>query len=157
MISIKLVDTEVIAKFERLPEELRVAVEAKFAGLIELVREKVEENLGGAVLQTKTGNLLAALRSGVSEAGGNTIGFVEIEPGSKEEVYGRAHEYGGKSSYWIEVGAKGVLANKEDNFFSKRDVLHPPAKERSFMRSALREMMPTIIAEMEATIASVIR
>ena len=158
MISIKLVDTEVIAKFERLPAELHAAVEAKFATLIEMVRAKVEDNLSGAVLQTKSGALLGALQSGVSSAGSGTmVGFVEIEPGSKAEVYGKAHEYGGKDYYEIVPVNKKALAFEVDGKKIITDyVFHPPAQERSFMRSALAEMMPTIIAEMEETIASVI-
>lgn len=158
MISLKLVDTEVIAKFDRLPVELRAAVEAKFATLIEMVRAKVEENLSGAVLQTKSGALLGALQSGVSSIGGQTlVGFVEIEPGSKPEIYGKVHEYGGKDWYEIVPVNKKALAFEIDGKKIITDyVFHPPAKERSFMRSALREMVPTIVAEMEETIASVI-
>lgn len=159
MISLKLVDTEIIATFDRLTVELRAAVEAKLATLVELVRAKVEENLSGAVLQTKSGALLGALQSGVNSLSGSTVvGFVEIEPGSKPEVYGKVHEYGGKDWYEIVPVNKKALAFETNGKKIITDyVFHPPAKKRSFMRSALREMMPTIVAEMEETIASLIR
>jgi hypothetical protein len=157
VISVKLVNTEVIARLEALPVELHAAVEAKFASLVQLVREKVENNLSGAVLQTKTGALLGALQSGVETVGGTMIGFVDIEPGGKPEVYGKTHEYGGKGSYEIvPVNKKALAFDWNGKHIITQYVFHPPAQERSFMRSALREMMPEIVAGLEETIASVL-
>ena len=48
------------------------------------------------------------------------VGFVEFKPSDKW--------------YMIRVGSKGVLANRDTEFFSKHDVMHPPMKSASIRR-----------------------
>lgn len=158
-IDLKLVgEEEFVLRLDTLPEKVREVVEAKFSTLIEALRNKVADNLSGAVLQTKSGALLESLKSGVEQIGSTAIGFVEIDPPNERvKTYALANEYGGKAWYIIPLGLKGVLANKEERFFSRRAVMHPPAIERSYLRSAFREMEEPIIQGLSSAVEEALR
>lgn len=105
----------------------------KLGLLADLLYDKVIENLSGKVLQTKTQQLRGSITKEVSTSGYDFIAFVGPEPATPKAY---ALEFGGKSSYLIPVGPKGVLANRETDFFSKHDVIHPPSLEYRYLRSA---------------------
>lgn len=156
--SFSLLDAEAFTRLDQIPIKVHALLEEKFRTLINELKTKVEENLSGKVLNVKSGVLLSSLRSGVERQGDLLIGFVEIDPPNETvKEYALAHEYGGKGYYWIHVGPKGVLANRETGFFSKHDVFHPLAKERSYLRSAFREMEPEIVSSLSPVIEESIR
>jgi len=99
----------------------------------------VIENITGKVLQSRSGDLLRKLGPGpeVYASGYDFIAFVGPRPAGPKEY---ALEFGGKGAYVIPVGLKGFLANEEDDFFSKADVVHPPSKEYRYLREARDEV-----------------
>lgn len=112
--------------------------------ITELVFQKVIENLNGKILQPKTGQLRDSIQKETHHEGYDFIAFVGPLPPTAKAY---ALEYGGDHSYPIPVGPKGFLANKDDNFFSKSDVIHPPALKYAYLASALTEVEPEIDAQ----------
>lgn len=147
-LQIQVVDTELVANLERLPQKLHEAVRLKMDEEVSALRLKVLENLSGKVLNSKSGALASALVSGVDEIGTNLlVGFVAIESSdTKVMAYAHAHEYGGKGFYEIIPVQKLILRfeSKSGEIVFAPYVFHPPQAERSYLRSALHEMAPEI-------------
>lgn len=151
-------DAAVVARFERIPlalrEQLRVAV-TRLA--IKLQRKVKADKLSGQVLKVKTGTLRRSIDQSVMQTEHGVTGKV-----STNVSYGKKHEYGfhgtetvpaqlrtikqafGRSITPVEVMVKS---------YEKRVDL----PERSFLRSALREMNESgeIRHEIEAAVARV--
>ena len=106
--------------------------------------------LGGAVLQRRTGRLAESVRPipSVSAAGVVTGG---VEQDSAQAPYGRFHEYGAQVPTrfgnpvmrWIGRGGEVVFSRTARGF---------TLPVRSFMRSALEEYMPVYEAAVTAAI-----
>jgi hypothetical protein len=151
VITLQLVgDREVIAKLSAMPEGMRAGL-ARAITRLSLEGERLsKQKLSGEVLNVRTG----ALRSGV-HALPTTASTTEIKGGWGSSVfYGRFHEYGVAHSWQIrpktakalafEIGGRTIFA---------MHVTHPPLPERSFMRSALREMQYRIQSEIGAAVS----
>lgn len=113
--------------------------------------EKVLENLSGKILNVKTDQLRQSIAKEVESSDFDFIAFVGPVPATPKAY---ALEYGGKGDYVIPVGAKGVLANRETGFFSKRDVLHPPSKEYAYLRTAMEEVEVLLPIELDVALRS---
>jgi HK97 gp10 family phage protein len=106
-----------------------------------LQRYVIEEKLQGQVLQQRRGGqgLAGSIRTIDTT---NQGGLVEggVTGGGGTAYYGRYHEFGTEDPYTITPkNAQALhffLGGKE--IFTKK-VIHPPIKERSFMRSSLAE------------------
>ena len=139
--------------------QIRGQLETSMARLvISLTRKIKQEKLTGQVLKNKTGTLRRSISPDVTREGENLVGSV----GTNIE-YARIHEFGGKTlPYEIRARKAQALA-----FFTTasvwghpygpvivKKVMHPGSvfPERSFMRSALREMEPEIRKEFEKAI-----
>lgn len=158
-LQVKIVDQELLVNLERIPQRLHAEIEEKLESLISELRLKVQENLSGKVLNTKSGALLSSLVSGVEKLGSLLVGFVAVEPtDSKVEAYAMAHEYGGKGFYEIVPVHKLILRfeGKSGEIIFAPYVFHPPAAERSYLRSALHEMAPEIEAGLHQAIQDAI-
>ena len=158
-LQVKIVDQELLVNLERIPQRLHAEIEEKLESLIGELRLKVQENLSGKVLNTKTGALLGSLVSGVERIGNLAIGFVAVEPtDSKVEAYAMVHEYGGKGFYEIVPVHKLILRfeGKSGEVVFAPYVYHPAASERSYLRSALHEMAPEIEAGLNQAIRDAI-
>jgi len=154
-IDIKVIDQELLVKLDKLPERLHEAIRVKLVEGVAELRLKVIENLTGKVLNSKSGRLVESLVSGVEELGSTLIGFVAIESAdAKVKAYAEAHEYGGKGSYEIVPIQKKILRfiGKSGDIIFAPYVYHPPAAERSYLRSALWEMAPEIEEQINAAI-----
>jgi phage gpG-like protein len=123
--------------------------------VIGLTRKVKQEKLSGQVLKNRTGTLRRSIAPNVISRGAVITG----EVGTNIE-YAKIHEFGGhtlpriilpkaKKALMFNIGGKTIFAKK---------VNHPGSKmpERSFLRSALREMEPEIKAEFENAIFQVI-
>lgn len=158
-LQVTIVDQELLVNLERIPERLHAEIEEKLESLVAELRLKVQENLSGKVLNTKTGALLGSLVSGVERLGSLLVGFVAIDPAdSKVEAYAMVHEYGGKGFYEIVPIHKLILRfeGKGGEVVFAPYVYHPPAAERSYLRSALHEMAPEIEAGLNQAIRDAI-
>lgn len=157
-IDVKIVDRELIVALDGIPSRLVQALEDKLSTLMGLVRVKVEENLSGAVLQTKSGALKGSLVSGVERIGSSTfVGFVDVGPmDAKVAAYAMVHEYGGKDYYEIVPVHKRMLrfVGKSGDVVFAPYVYHPPAQERSYLRSALWAMESEIVEGLDEALES---
>lgn len=155
---VSLADTEILAKLGGLPEKVQLALRAKMEEEVEILRDKVAENLSGGVLNLKTGALLSALVSGTEELGDLLVGYVGIESEDENvKQYAVAHEYGGKSYYPITPIHKTLLVffwERMGKVVFLKGVNHPPQKERSYLRSALYELRPEIEEGLKTAVES---
>jgi hypothetical protein len=151
MITLQLVgDREVIAKLAAMPEGMRAGL-ARAITRLSLEGERLsKQKLSGEVLNVRTG----ALRSGV-HALPTTSSSTEVKGGWGSSVwYGKLHEMGVPHSWEIRPKSARVLAFEiGGRTIFAMHVTHPPLPERSFMRSALREMQPRIQSEIEAAVS----
>ena len=133
-LQVKFVNEEVLVRLEKLPAAVQDLVAERMRPLMEALREKVLEGVERKFQKSYPEMFV----SGVDRIGSLTIGFVEFQPSDK--------------SYWIRVGSKGLLANRETGFLSKHDVLHPALRAASVARevtSAYTAMREIIVAELE--------
>jgi hypothetical protein len=138
---------ELITKIGQLPAHLQEMVLLKMQEAVDLLYAKVLANLSGDVLHVKTGDLVSRLMKGVEQQGSLIIGFVEIEP---KDIKAFVQEYGGKGSYLIEPVKAQVLRfiSKGGETVFAKSVLHPPLPERSYLRSALKDLYPVLLAKL---------
>lgn len=143
--------------FRERKDSLMAAIEERVGILGQQLYDTVRVKLSGAVLNVGTGALLGSVMlSAVAATGLAFETFVEIPSDSPQWLIGMTHEYGGTSAYVIEpintqalhfmVGGSSVFA---------RRVNHPPAIERSYMRSSLDEMSQSIMDGIQETVNSV--
>jgi hypothetical protein len=142
MLSIEIRATEdFFTKLKGYTARTQAKYNTELDRITDLVLTKVIENLSGKILQSKTGELVGSISKETHHSGYDFIGFVGPVPATPKAW---ALEFGGKHSYLIPLGDKGVLANKDEQFFSKRAVIHPPSKEYAYLRSALDDVLPEI-------------
>ena len=147
MIEVHLIgDREVVARLSSMPGRMQAGL-ARAITRLSLEGERLsKQKLSGEVLHVRTG----ALRSGV-HALPTTSTATAVKGGWGSSVYyGVYHEFGIPHSWQIfpkkaralafEIGGRTIFA---------AHVTHPPLPERSFMRSALKEMTPRIQSEIE--------
>lgn len=124
--------------------------------VMKLTRKIKEEKLSGQVLKNQTGRLRRSISPNVFGSGASVTGEVKTNV-----VYASIHEYGGQTKPHVILPKRGrALAFEwggKQVFFRK--VNHPGSKmpERSFMRTALAEMKPEILAEFNNALAEVVR
>ena len=126
-------------RLDSIGRRLRVATERKMIELTGLMYEKVIANLSGAVLQTKTGQLVGSIRQENRAYGDIYVGEVYPAPASPKAW---ALEKGGSGYYPIEATKAQMLhffAKSGDEVFTK-SVNHPPSLEFAYMRKALEEV-----------------
>jgi phage gpG-like protein len=125
--------------------------------VMKLTRKVKEEKLSGQVLKNKTGRLRRSIHPEVGQTSRSLVGTV-----GTNVVYAGIHEYGGQTRpHVIEAKRAAFLAfmGKDGNMVFRRKVNHPGSRlpERSFLRSALKEMTPEIVREFENAITRVVR
>jgi len=142
-------DQELIAKLSAMPRRVQAGL-ARAITRLSLEGERLsKQKVSGEVLHVRTG----ALRSGI-HAIPTTSTATEVKGGWGSSVYyGKFHEFGVPHSWEILPKSARALAFEINGqtVFAMR-VMHPPLPERSFMRSALREMAPRIKSEIEAAV-----
>lgn len=153
---------------ERIPKTSKAVQESMSRLLIKLQRKIKTEKLMGQILKERTGKLKQSVHYSVQTKAYNVTGSVFT---NKE--YAAIHEYGGVTkAHWIKAKHKKALffqwqggfnpfsssGNEgEWRFFKK--VWHPGSKmpERSFMRSALKEMGPEIETALNKALAEIFK
>ena len=124
--------------------------------VLELTRRIKKDKLSGQVLKNRTGTLRRSISPSVSSSGTTVTGTV----GTNVE-YATIHEFGGKTAAHDILPKRGraLAFNWKGKDVVFRKVHHPGSvfPERSFMRTALKEMEPEILAEFERAIWGVIR
>ena len=145
-------DAEVIAMLSQLGPKITDNVRTTTRSLtITLLRKVKEEKLNGQILKNKTGRLSRSVTDRYAESANAFSGevFTNVE-------YARIHEYGGQTKPHIILPknkrALAFIMGGKD--IVVKSVHHPGSKfpERSFMRSALAEMKPTIQSSYEQAV-----
>lgn len=125
---------------------------------LRLQREVMQNRLSGQVLNVRTGNLRRSIHQRVTNTGGAVIGEVNTNV-----RYGAAHEYGFAGTVNVKASLRQVRQAfgrplKSPRYVQvrahSRNVRLP---ERSFLRSALRDMRPIIEADLQKSIEGALR
>jgi phage gpG-like protein len=151
-------DTELIARLNAMPARVHGGLVRAITRLgLELQRKVQDEKLSGQVLKVRSGRLRGSIKMDVSD----TATSVTSTVGSYGVEYARIQEYGGTTGPHTIMPKHGralAFEWKGQQVFFRR-VEHPGSKipERSFLRSALRDMEPMIKAEIEAAVRQEVR
>jgi hypothetical protein len=103
----------------------------------------VDEKLAGQVLQRKSGRLASAVNFKVNDGGRIVETVVGFNRNTAPE--GVFHEFGVNKSWLIEAKNADFLKFEWHGVTHfRRKVIHPPLPERSFLRSALTQIVPEV-------------
>lgn len=125
---------------------------------LRLQSEVMDNRLSGQVLNIRTGNLHRSIHQQVTSSGGLVVGEVNTNV-----RYGVAHEYGFAGTVNVKASMRQIRQAfgrplKSPRYVQirahSRNVRLP---ERSFLRSALRDMKPEIEADLQKSIEGVLR
>jgi phage gpG-like protein len=149
-------DRQYIAKLQNFAPRLRDQILNSTRRLEFMMVAKVKGKLSGEVLKNRTNHLRGSIHGEVRDLGDKIEGIT-----GTNVVYARIHEYGGTINHpggtaYFFNGSRCVFARNDSLFaqIMKRTKAHKiPIPERSFLRSSLREMRPTIINEYEKAVS----
>jgi phage gpG-like protein len=144
-------DTQVIARFNAMPGALRSGIVRAVTRLALETQRLVQQKLSGPVLAVRTGVLRSSINYRVQDSATEVTATI-----GTAVKYAKFHEYGVPHSWEIRPRSAKALAFEIGgrSIFAAR-VIHPPLPERSFLRSALREMEPRIKEELQAAVGEV--
>ncbi|HLI20182.1 MAG TPA: hypothetical protein VKV32_03630 [Stellaceae bacterium] len=143
-----------------LPDALRQPLATAFARIADALYAQALANVSGAAVQSKTGRLAAALTQ-QSDASAASVGLdSDIAP------YGAALEFGASIPAQL-IAAKnakalsfvaGAFVAGGSQVFAKH-VMHPAfaLPPHSFLRSALGELAPDLVAMLDDAVAEVLQ
>jgi len=143
-------DFEVCAKFEKAPAEIREALKRGVQRATLAVLKRSKEKLSDDVLRVRTGRLRRSITSKVEDQGGSIVGSV-----GTVVQYGRVHEFGFNGTVTVRDHLRRAKSGKEINVRAHSRKVNLP--ERSFLRSALREIEPEIAGLIETEINKKLR
>jgi len=145
MITGKIVgDAELIQRLNSMPEVIRGRLRTAIQRLtIQLQGNVKGDKLSGQVLQVRTGRLRRSITQQVTESGDTITGIV----GTNVE-YAHRLEYGFEGQETVREHIRKLKSGKIASVRSF--VRNAKTPQRSFLRSALQEMKPTIIEEITA-------
>lgn len=137
--------------FGALPEELKQRVEKSMGRMVLKLQARVmRAKLSGQVLNVRTGTLRRSIDQAVYREDQAIRGVV-----STNVEYARAHEYGFSGTVTVKEHLRLVKQAFGKDLKTPKEVLvraHPARvnlPERSFLRSALKELNPEFFEEME--------
>jgi phage gpG-like protein len=146
-------DREVISLLERITPKVRANVASTIGRLgLALQRAVQNDKLSGQVLKVRTGNLRASIHTETSESGSRISAIVGT--GLR---YGRVNEYGFQGIVSVRAHLRRVTqvfgrpVSAVQNVRAMTRQVNLP--ERSFLRSALREMQGTITTALNTAVA----
>ncbi len=155
MFEITVHSEEVQAWLSGMPGALQNALAVKSRAIADALKQKVDDKLSGAVLQSKTGLLKNSIASGTEENGDGVRASVFVDG---DVPYAAIQEYGGVTKEHIiqAVNSKTLsfAMNGKQSFFAY--VNHPGSviPERSYLRSSLDDMGDEITDGMNDAIES---
>jgi phage gpG-like protein len=159
MITVELIgDRELAARLDAMPGRMREGIARAVTKLgFELQRKVQSEKLSGQVLKVRTGTLRSSINTRVDQGADSVTATV-----GTNIRYGRVHEYGFDGSQSVRAHLRHIteafgrpIRPTTQNVGAYTRHVHLP--ERSFLRSALREMQPQIEAELSAAVAQAVR
>jgi phage gpG-like protein len=146
-------DSELIARLSAMPGVVQSGIVRAVTRLALELEALVKRKLSGDVLRVRTG----VLRSSINNRVNQTATGVTASVGTNVS-YAKFHEFGVPHEWEIRPRSARALAFEIGGrtIFAAR-VIHPPLPERSFLRSALREMEPRIRSKLEAAVTQATR
>ena len=148
-------DKEVSRRLRALPDGIRSRVVDSIGRLtLRLQRKVMQEKLTGQVLKVRTGTLRRSIDQRLVTDQSAVSGIVSTNVG-----YGKAHEYGFQGPVTVKEHLRlGKQAFGKDLKYPvwatvKAHTMNQNLPERSFLRSALADMRPEIMAELDRAIA----
>ncbi|STZ77348.1 hypothetical protein [Bergeriella denitrificans] len=123
-----------------------------------LQRYVVANKLSGQVLGKRTGNLRRSINQVVERNGTKTVGMVKTNV-----RYGVAHEYGFSGAVSVKAHLRqikqafGRPLRESRSVQIKAHSRHVKLPERSFLRSALRDLQPQIEADLQMAVERALR
>lgn len=154
MIQIEMTgDDKVQAKFNASPDKIYDRLYATMTKLgLDLLGIVVNDKLSGQVLKRQTGRLAGAQTMNMSADGQNITTQVGFNKSAAPE--GEWHEFGVAKFWLIEAKrAKALRFEWHGEIVFKKRVMHPPLPERSFLRSALKDIYPRVKPELTAAVS----
>lgn len=160
MLKMEFIGGDVLAAmFRSYGDKVQAAiVQSVGRSALRLQREVMENRLSGQVLNVRTGNLRRSIHQRVTNTGSAVIGEVNTNV-----RYGKAHEYGFVGTVNVKASLRQVRQAFGRPLKSPRYVqvrAHPRnvrLPERSFLRSALRDMKPMIETDLQKSIEGALR
>ena len=160
MLKMEFIGSDVLAAVLRTyGDKVQTAiVQSVGRSALRLQREVMQNRLSGQVLNVRTGNLRRSIHQQVTNTGGAVIGEVNTNV-----RYGKAHEYGFAGTVNVKASLRQVRQAfgrplKSPRYVQvrahSRNVRLP---ERSFLRSALRDMKPMIETDLQKSIEGALR
>jgi phage gpG-like protein len=143
MITVSLVGADKIAaRWASFDQRIKQGLEQAMTRLGDELEARVLDNLGGLVLQRRSGRLAAAQEAVVtSDAGAVSVG-VGFDP--SEVPYGAIQEYGGTTRAHLIAAKRGsaLAFTVGDRLVFAKRVQHPGSviPERSYLRAALADL-----------------
>jgi phage gpG-like protein len=138
-----------LGRLGALPQTLAVRLAQAVERFGDVLRDRVERNLSGDVLQRRSGRLAASIAVDVERSGLAATATV-----SSDSPYAAIHEYGGV------IPARTILPRNaralafpwrgQQRFFKRVQLPAVTMPERSFMRAALDDTAPELYAVIEA-------
>lgn len=119
-----------------------------------LLRKVKQQKLSGQVLNVRTGRLRRSVNNAVLLQASEVIGVV-----STNVKYARAHEYGFKGQQQVKAHLRMMKEAFGRSVKSPRQIEVSPhvrnvnLPERSFLRSALKELGPEILADLQKSVS----
>ncbi len=179
MISVRIENAEKVAlRIEGFPLRLLPDLKKEVSRLASgLVREIVQNKLSGQVLKVKTGRLRRSIHQEVEEtadgiaatvgtnvpyAAVHEYGFtgdVDVPEYSRRNAYNankKSGGYGGRITLKQALSARHSATALVETSAVKAHVLKMKMPERSYLRSALKEQGPAILAALEKEVARLI-
>ncbi|HTQ33570.1 MAG TPA: phage virion morphogenesis protein [Stellaceae bacterium] len=144
------------ARLTALPQTLAARLTQEIERLGGTLRDRVERNLSGRVLQQRSGRLAASIAVDVEQVGIGARLSV-----SSDSSYAAIHEYGGiipgRTILPRNARALSFPWRGEQRFFKRVSLPAVTMPERSFMRSALSETEADIQSAIAAAAAEVMQ
>lgn len=147
-------DREIAARFEQIPAQVRANLRTRIQrAIIRLQRYVVTQKLQDQVLNVRSGTLQRSIDKVMREDPASVTGVVWTNV-----KYARRHEYGFQGSESVRAHLRMMTQAfgrpvKEPRKIAVREftrsVNYP---EHSFLRSALRDMAPEIMAQLEQAV-----
>lgn len=159
MSSVSVTGTAVIRRFEGMPEKLRQELNTSIGKLVlKLQRDVQNSKLSGQVLNVRTGRLRRSIAQAVSSTEKGVIGVV-----STAVEYAPIHEFGFSGTQTVQQHLRlikqafGRQLKAPVSVTVKQHSRAVNLPERSFLRSALADMRPEVMAELEAALSRTIK
>lgn len=158
MITLSLTGTDTLAaRWASFDPRITQGLEQAMTRLGDALEALVLDNLGGLVLQRRSGRLAAAQQAVVTSAAGTVSVGVGFDP--QEVPYGAIQEFGGTTRAHLIVAksARALAFTVGDRLVFAKRVQHPGSvvPERSFLRAALAEMAGEGSDEIAASVRAV--